>query len=238
MKNIASRIAVATALAAPVLIPTTASATVASQPRISITKTDGRDIQNLSLSMVFYIDGEQHFAAIDVADFNMMTTIGLDAHNGTWNPAGYFQGNFLHSEGSKTPYQVWLGIDKAIPDSDSWDDPGPVPQPDIEILNEDGRDITGLRVYVSFAIDGKMHYDYEDIGTFDHMSGLTLDGMNGTWTGESFQGNFLATNYSGYESEMDPGLMAFLDAMAVICQGGTYLLGESGGSGWTFRQLM
>jgi hypothetical protein len=238
MKTIVARIAVAAALAAPLLIPATASATVPSQPRIAITKTDGRDIHNLSVWTTFFIDGKAHYAKFDIGDFNMMTTIGLNAHNGTWTGT-YFAGNFLYSEGSKTPYQVWLGIDKAISSSDSWDDPGPVPQPEIEILNEDGRDITGMRVYAEFTIDGATHYDYEDIGVFDHMYGLTLNGANGTWTdGWYFSGNFLATQYSGYETQMDPGLMSFLDALCIICQGGTYLLGESGGSGWTFRQLM
>jgi hypothetical protein len=112
-------------------------------------------------------------------------------------------------------------------------------------MKEDGRDITGLRVAADFTINGQPYTDYEDIGQFDRTYGLVLNGWNGTWDGTKWVGNFLSTQYSGFDTEIDPGLATFLNVVIILCLGGVGAFdaarGEFAlqvGGGWTLRQLI
>ena len=69
--------------------------------------------------------------------------------------------------------------------------------------------------------------------------------MNGTWNGSKWVGNFLSTQYSSFDTEIDPGVLTFLNVLIILCLGGAgafdaakgeYVL-QAGGS-WTLRQLI
>src|SRR5262249_40457436 len=121
--------------------------TVFSTPKIAITNTDNRQIDNLRIAVSFLIDGRPHFDYEDHGTFNRVATDGLNAINGTWN-GSYFAGNFLYTEGSQSTEQVYLTAEKALAETNDptgWNDvPDVVPQ--ITIMKVDARDITGLRV--------------------------------------------------------------------------------------------
>ena len=219
--------------------------TVPSTPKISITNTDNRQIDNLRIAVSFLIDGKPHFDYEDHGTFNRVVTDGLNAMNGKWN-GNYFEGNFLYTKGSQSTQYVLLNIEKALAATDvsGWDDPGTV-LPSITIIKEDGRNITGLRVAADFTIDGKPHHDYEDLGNFDRTYGLELNGMNGTWDGSKYVGNFLRLNYSGVDTEIDQGVLTFLNIFVICCLVvaavasaiSRELLLHQGG-GWQLRQLI
>ena len=101
-------------------------------------------------------------------------------------------------------------------DPTGFDPPSPV-SPQITIVNEDTRAITGLRVTADFTINGQPYTDYEDIGPFDRFYGLVLNGENGTWNGTKWVGNFLKTQYSGFSTQINPGLLTFLNVLFYIC---------------------
>src|SRR5262249_22959760 len=82
--------------------------------------------------------------------------------------------------------------------------------------NEEPRPITGLRVTADFTINGQPYYDYEDIGNFDRHYFLELNGMNGTWNGSKWVGNFLVTKGSGFDTTINPGLLTFLNVLVII----------------------
>ena len=77
--------------------------------------------------------------------------------------------------------------------------------PNITIVNEEPRAITGLRVTADFTINGQPYTDYEDIGNFDRHYILELNGMNGSWNGTKWVGNFLSTKGSGFDTTNRPG---------------------------------
>jgi len=44
-----------------------------------------------------------------------------------------------------------------------------------------------------------------------------LNGENGTWDGTKWVvGNFLRTQYSGFDTEIDPGLLTFMNVVYII----------------------
>src|SRR5262249_24746080 len=116
-----------------------------------------------------------HILTTKITEPNRLVTEGLNAINGTWN-GSYFQGNFLYTKSSQSTQKVLDDIEKALAatDTSGWNDPGTV-LPEITILKEDGRNITGLRVAADFTINGQPHHDYEDIGNFDRTYGLVLN---------------------------------------------------------------
>jgi hypothetical protein len=67
------------------------------------------------------------------------------------------------------------------------------------------------------AVPAQPYTDYEDIGPFDRFYGLVLNGENGTWNGTKWVGNFLKTQYSGFNTQIDPGLLTFLNVLFYIC---------------------
>jgi hypothetical protein len=221
--------------------------TIAGTPKIAITNTDTREIDNLRISITFLINGQPHFDYEDHGTFNRVVTDDLNAENGTWNGSSW-AGNFLYTKGSQSTQKVYLDTEQALAEADpsgfGFDDPGPV-LPQITIMKEDGRDITGLRLAADFTINGQPHTDYEDIGPFDRHYGLVLNAMNGTWDGTKWVGNFLSTQYSGFDTEMDPGLLTFLNILCVFCLLGAAAvgvasqeLGASRGGSWQLRQLI
>jgi alpha-galactosidase len=220
--------------------------TVDSTPKIAITNTDTREIDNLRLSVTFLINGQPYYDYEDQGTFNRVVNDGLSGENGTWNGSQWV-GNFLHTENSQSTGYVYDQTTKAYFNADptGFDAPGPV-SPQITILNEDTRAITGLRVTADFTINGQPYTDYEDIGPFDRTYGLVLNGENGTWDGTKWVGNFLSTQYSGFDTQIDPGLLTFLNVLFIICAAGATALaaasremglGTAGGS-WSLRQLI
>ena len=219
--------------------------TVAATPKIAITNTDNREIDNLRIAVSFLINGEPHFDYEDHGTFNRVVTDGLNAENGKWDGTNWV-GNFLYTEASQSTQKVLLDTEKALAatDASGWSDPGTV-VPQITIMKEDRRDITGLRVAADFTINGQPYSDHEDIGPFDRTYGLVLNGMNGTWDGTKWVGNFLRTQYSGFETQIDPGLLTFLNVLVILCLAAAdalavaeHELGARQGAGWTLRQLI
>ena len=105
--------------------------------------------------------------------------------------------------------------------------------------------ITGLRVTADFTINGQPYTDYEDIGPFDRHYFLELNGMNGSWNGSKWVGNFLRAQYSGVETQIDPGLLTFLNVLVILCLAAADALavaeqelGAHQGGGWQLRQLI
>jgi len=88
--------------------------------------------------------------------------------------------------------------------------------------------ITGLRVTADFTINGQPYTDYEDIGPFDRHYFLELNGMNGSWNGSKWVGNFLATKGSGFDTQIDPGLLTFLNILVIICMAGNVAAAVAG----------
>ena len=191
--------------------------TVDSTPKIAIVKTDTREIDNLRLSVTFLINGQPYYDFEDQGTFSRVTNDGLTGENGTWNGSQWV-GNFLHAENSQSPEYVYNTSTEAYYNVDptGFDPPSPV-SPQITIVNEDTRAITGLRVTADFTINGQPYTDYEDIGPFDRFYGLVLNGENGTWDGTKWVGNFLNTQYSGFNTQIDPGLLTFLNVLFYIC---------------------
>jgi len=69
--------------------------------------------------------------------------------------------------------------------------------------------------------------------------------MNGTWDGSKYVGNFLRLNYSGVDTEIDQGVLTFLNIFVICCLVvaavasaiSRELLLHQGG-GWQLRQLI
>jgi hypothetical protein len=108
-----------------------------------------------------------------------------------------------------------LGEAEAQANYDPWPPDGII-LPNITIVNEEPRAITGLRVIADFTINGQPYTDYEDIGNFDRHYILALNGMNGSRNGTKWVGNFLATKGSGFDTTINPGLPAFLNILVII----------------------
>ena len=219
--------------------------TIAATPKIAITNTDNRQIDNFRIAVAFLINGQPHFDYEDHGTFNRVATDGLNAVNGKWDGKNWV-GNFLYTEASQSTQKVLLDTEKALAATDTagWNDPGTV-LPQITIIKEDGRGITGLHVAADFTINGQPHTDYEDIGPFDRHYGLVLNAMNGTWDGTKWVGNFLRAQYSGVETQIDPGLLTFLNVLVILCLAAADALavaeqelGAHQGGGWQLRQLI
>src|SRR5215831_17564734 len=120
--------------------------TVPSTPKISITNTDNRQIDNLRIAVSFLIDGKPHFDYEDHGTFNRVVTDGLNAMNGRWDGTN-FVGNFLYTKDSQSIREIQIKIDQALAATDptGWGAPNNI-IPEIMILKEDGRNITGLRI--------------------------------------------------------------------------------------------
>ena len=237
----------------PAPVPLPGSTGTAAAPVITITNTDKRQIDNLRLSATFLINGQPYYDYEDHGTFNQVGVDGLSGENGKWNGSQWV-GNFLHSESSQSTGAFLRTLNQA--EAQTGYDPWP-PQdepilPNITIVNEDGRGITGLRVTADFTINGQPYTDYEDIGPFDRHYFLELNGMNGSWNGSKWVGNFLATKGSGFDTQIDPGLLTFLNILVIICMAGNVAAavagaalqikhggdGDSAGSGgWTLSQV-
>ena len=207
--------------------------TVNGKPTISITQTSNeqREIDNLQIALQFHIDGAPHFAVVQHGTFNNIATYGLDARNGRWD-GSRFTGNFLTLMGDKQSLkQAALTIDKGLAQAGSIAsvesvNGGPL-LPNINIVSNDPRAITGMQVIPEFTINGANHATNLGIGDFDRHTGLGLNGLNGTlgfndwWTG-----NFLSVQYSGFDTQIDPVLLWFLNIFYVVCTLGAAAEGE------------
>src|SRR5215467_2091456 len=149
-------------------------------PKIAITNTDKRQIDNLRLSVTFLINGQPHYDYEDHGTFNQVCVDRVYAYGGNWN--GSQCGDFLHTESSQSTQAFLQTLNKAEAQT-GYDPSDNTVLPNITIVNEEPRAITGLRVTADFTINGQPHYDYEDIGTFDRHYILELNAMNGTWNG-------------------------------------------------------
>jgi alpha-galactosidase len=75
--------------------------TVAGTPKIAITNTDNREIDNLRIAVSFLINGQPHFDYEDHGTFNRVVTDGLNAENGKWDGTNWV-GNFLYTKASQS----------------------------------------------------------------------------------------------------------------------------------------
>ena len=111
--------------------------TIPAAPKISITNTDNRQIQNLRLAVLFVTDGAPHFDFEDQGTFDRVTTDGLDATRpgGTWNGSNWV-GNSLYTKGSQSTHAVLAAINQELAKADdSWSDAGDAPiLPEITII--------------------------------------------------------------------------------------------------------
>ena len=147
--------------------------------KISITKDmyETREIDNLRITVWFQINGQTYFDYEDQGTFNNIQSDGLTGEGGTWNGSeGQWTGNFLHRTGTQTIQQTINTLNRALAETGSDEDwetanGGPM-YPNIQIVNEDGRAITGVNINVEFSInDPKTGYGmYTDslfLGDFD-----------------------------------------------------------------------
>src|SRR5215467_14882314 len=184
-------------------------------PKIAITNTDKRQIDNLKLSVTFLINGQPYYDYEDHGTFNQVCVDRVYAYGGKWNGSQWV-GDFLHTESSQSTGAVLRALNQAEAQTgyDPWPPDGVI-LPNITIVNEEPRPITGLRVTADFTINGQPYYDYEDIGNFDRHYFLELNGMNGTWNGSKWVGNFLVTKGSGFDTTINPGLLTFLNVLVI-----------------------
>jgi len=209
-------------------------------PKIAITNTDKRQIDNLKLSVTFYINGQPYYDYEDHGTFNQVGVDRLYAYGGKWNGSQWV-GDFLHTESSQSKQAFLQTLNQAVAQAsvqtggneDNWankGDGGPI-LPNITIVNEEPRAITGMRVQADFTINGQQHTDYEDIGNFDRCYYLELNAMNGNgrWDGSKWVGNFLVTK--GVSTTIPAGLLAFLNALVVIGMAGNAVAGAVGAAG-------
>jgi hypothetical protein len=208
-------------------------------PKISINNTDTRQIDNLRLSANFLVNGQPYYDYEDHGTFNQVGVDGLSGENGEWNGSQWV-GDFLHTKSSQSTQAFLQTLNQALAqvsvqtggNEDNWAATGNGPIfPNITIVNEDARGITGLRITAEFTIDGQPHIDYEDIGNFDRHYFLELNGMNGSWNGSKWVGNFLKTKQSGFDTEIDSGLMTFLDVLVKICMAANAAAAAVGAAG-------
>lgn len=196
--------------------------TVPAPPRIVITNTDNREIDNLWIALQFYIDGAPHFCVVQHGTFNNIATYSLNAHNGT-NDGTRWTGNFLTLMGSKQSLQgAVLTIEKALVQTgsdQSWEEVNGGPMlPNITIVDNDGRTITGMQVIPEFFINGGQYTTNLGLGDWNQTYGLELSGYNGTLgSNDWWTGNFLTLKYHGVETMQDPSLRTFLNVLFIIC---------------------
>ena len=194
-------------------------------PKIAITNTDKRQIDNLKLSVTFYINGQPYYDYEDHGTFNQVCVDHVYAWGGKWNGSQWV-GDFLHTESRQSTQAFLQTLNQAVAQAsvqtggneDNWankGDGGPI-LPNITIVNEEPRAITGMRVQADFTINGQQHTDYEDIGNFDRHYFLELNGMNDSWNGTKWVGNFLSTKGSGFDTTINPGLLTFLNVLVII----------------------
>ena len=209
-------------------------------PKIAITNTDKRQIDNLKLSVTFYINGQPYYDYEDHGTFNQVCVDHVYAWGGKWNGSQWV-GDFLHTESRQSTQAFLQTLNQAVAQAsvqtggneDNWankGDGGPI-LPNITIVNEEPRAITGMRVQADFTINGQQHTDYEDIGNFDRCYYLELNAMNGNgrWDGSKWVGNFLVTK--GVSTTIPAGLLAFLNALVVIGMAGNAVAGAVGAAG-------
>jgi hypothetical protein len=221
--------------------PAPVSTDIATAPKITISNTDKRQIDNLRLSANFLINGQPYFDYEDHGTFNQVGVDDLSGWNGKWNGSQWV-GDFLHTKRSQSTQAFLQTLKQALEQTsvqtggneDNWADwdasNGPI-LPNITIVNEDDRGITGLRITAEFTIDGQPYTDYEDIGNFDRHYFLELNGMNGSWNGSKWVGNFLKTKQSGFDTQIDPGLLTFLNVLVYICMAGDAAAAAKGAAG-------
>jgi len=198
-------------------------------PKIAITNTDKRQIDNLRLSVTFLINGQPHYDYEDHGTFNQVCVDRVYAYGGNWNGSQWV-GDFLHTESSQSTQAFLQTLNKAEAQT-GYDPSDNTVLPNITIVNEEPRAITGLRVTADFTINGQPHYDYEDIGTFDRHYILELNAMNGTWNGSKWVGNFLVTKGSGVDTTIPSGLLAFLNILVRICMAANAAAAVAGAAG-------
>jgi hypothetical protein len=197
-------------------------------PKIAITNTDKRQIDNLKLSVTFLINGQPYYDYEDHGTFNQVCVDRVYAYGGEWNGSQWV-GDFLHSESSQSTqaFLQTLRQAEAQANYDPWP-PDDTILPNITIVNEEPRAITGLRVTADFTINGQPYTDYEDIGNFDRHYILELNGMNGSWNGTKWVGNFLSTKGSGFDTTINPGLLTFLNILVIICMAANVIAAAKG----------
>jgi hypothetical protein len=185
-------------------------------PKIAITNTDNRQIDNLRLSATFFINGQPHYDYEDHGTFNQVCVDRVYAYGGEWDGKNWV-GDFLHTESSQSTQAFLQTLRKAEAQAnyDPWP-PDDKILPNITIVKQEPRAITGLRVAADFTINGQPYTDYEDIGNFDRHYILELNGMNGSWNGTKWVGNFLSTKGSGFDTTINPGLLTFLNVLVII----------------------
>lgn len=201
--------------------------TVPSAQRISITKStnETRDIDNLQITVWFQINGQTYFDYESQGTFDNVQTDGLTGEGGTWNGSQWI-GNFLHKTGSQSIQQAINTINKALVETGSGEDwetanGGPM-YPNIQITNEDGRDITGVNINVEFSIAGEQYTDTLFLGDFNQSYGLILTGVGGTkgangWWEPLPGRHFLYVDYTGVDTTIDPALLTFLNVLFIVC---------------------
>ena len=196
---------------------------------------------------MFMINGQPYYDYEDHGTFNQVCVDHVYAYGGKWNGSQWV-GDFLHTESSQSIGAFLQTLNRALEqvsvqtggNEDNWADTrtrnGPI-YPQITIVNEEPRAITGLRVTADFTINGQPYTDYEDIGPFDRIYYLQLTGMNGTFRDGKWVGNFLSTSNSGFNTTIPAGLLTFLNILVIICMAANAAAGALGAAGEIKRGL-
>jgi hypothetical protein len=97
----------------PAPVPSPGSTGTAAAPKITITNTDKRQIDNLRLSATFLINSQPYYDYEDHGTFNQVGVDGLSGENGKWNGSQWV-GNFLHTESSQSTQAFLQTLNQAL----------------------------------------------------------------------------------------------------------------------------
>ncbi|MFC4147981.1 glycoside hydrolase family 27 protein [Micromonospora mangrovi] len=133
---------------------------------IRIVKTDTRTVTDLQVRTEFLINDDWHDDYENIGTLDHAITLNLNGNGATWNGTAWV-GDLLTTAGSSAGPAV------------------------VTINKTDPRFIYGVRVHVTFKINGQPHYDFEDLSPLAGTTNLQLDAVGGNWDGTRWTGNFL-----------------------------------------------
>lgn len=133
---------------------------------INIINEDARGITDVKIGLDYYIDGTKHYDYENVGTLDGTIITSLQAAGG--------RNDGIH----------WIGDFLILKQKNSG-------EKKLSIANLEIRNVEDIRVHIDFKIDGKRHYDYEDVSDFNHITNLKLNAVGGTFNGIRWVGDFL-----------------------------------------------
>lgn len=133
---------------------------------VRITKTDPRAITDLQVRTEFLINDDWHDDFENTGTLDHSTTLNLNGNGATWNGSRWI-GDLLTTAGTAAGPAV------------------------VTINRTDPRTIYGIRVNVTFTVEGQPHHDFEDLNLLSGTANLQLNANGGSWNGTQWVGDFL-----------------------------------------------